>query len=67
MSPEYWIWKTDGFEPKHAKHRFNGVAAHLLGLIPKDGALMAPIGPLITMIAILCAGSKLMGTTWAGS
>lgn len=50
MSPEYWIWKTDGFEPKFAKHRFNGVAAHFLDLIPKDGAKMAPIGPLVEMI-----------------
>jgi len=50
MSPEYWIWRTEGFEAKHAKHRFSGVAAHFLDLIPKDGAAMAPIGPLVEIV-----------------
>jgi hypothetical protein len=50
MSPEYWIWRTEGFESKHAKHRFSGVAAHFLDLLPKDRAMMAPIGPLVEMI-----------------
>lgn len=50
LSPEYWIWKTDGFEAKHAKHRLGGVAAHILDLIPKDGAAMAPLGPLVAII-----------------
>jgi hypothetical protein len=45
MSPEYWIWNTEGFETKFAKHRFSGVAAHFLDLIPKDGAAMAPSAP----------------------
>ena len=50
MSPEYWIWKTDGFEAKHAKHRLSGIVAHFLELIPKDRAAMAPIGPLVEII-----------------
>lgn len=50
MSPEYWIWKTDGFEAKHAKKLFSGVAAHFLDLIPKDGAAMAPIGPVVEIV-----------------
>lgn len=50
MSPEHWIWRTEGFEAKHAKQRFSGVAAHFLELIPKDGAAMAPIVPLVVII-----------------
>lgn len=50
MSPEYWIWKTDGFEAKHAKKLFSGVASHFLALLPKDGAQMAPIGPVVEIV-----------------
>ncbi len=50
MSPEYWIWQTEGFEARYAKQRFSGVAAHFLELISKDGAGMAPIGPLVAIV-----------------
>jgi hypothetical protein len=70
LAPEYWISKTAGFEPKYAKKLFNGVVAHFVELIRKDGALMAPLGPVVEMIEGMIPTSPsehlpaLVGTYW---
>ncbi|QEL13857.1 hypothetical protein [Limnoglobus roseus] len=50
MSPEYWIWRHEGFSQEHAKHRFGGVALYFMELLTKPTATMITLRPLMDQL-----------------
>ncbi len=58
MSPEYWAWIPDSFQPANARKRFNGFVQHLMTHIQEENPALLDLRKVMLRIEQLVPNAK---------